>query len=1499
MRSPSQRRRRRGQSSALVIAAATALIASTFTTSAAQAAIPNPPKKSAQKQAVTPEKGSVSAVPLKDRDTVLGRGWKTSADRAVTAVADSDGLHLLVADSRNGYSWKTAAVLSEPQLPADTWIGNSCVMDDHHAAVVYAPRTFTNKPDLMMGGAFTAIVDLDDGSVTKLPFTASLAYFDPTCNPATHTAVFTALRDTRTRLVTVNTKGATIADTTAKGEITSAVPTRDGVVAAAGNQLVHVDRKGRTAQLATTKHAPYDIHVAGDGTVNYIDRTGDTDANVQTYVHGEKTTVASGKLTAMNLRQGTDGTVYLIGKARHGKNYAAGGIKALNVSPDAELSTRGRLAVDPVVSPAVRAGVDNVKNAGRDFTGTATREPSAETTTGHSSHALTVTGTVAGTGRHTKQQIAEPGATAGGRPSPALTGSPKPQISTMSMLTPADDDARAHDPVDTDAWCSVPRNDVKTQALQPTPNQVEWAVDMAVRNDLRSGYLTQGGWRSQTGLSTIDPQGLFPAPTLNTGSGQRIPAQVELGVLAQESNLWQAESGAIPGQTGSPLAAVDGYYGHQTGGSLDDFWTIHWDKSDCGYGVGQVTDGMRKAGYEKPGETSRPVSTQRAIAIDYTTNIAASLYILADKWNEVHQSGQTIAVNNDDPAKPENWFTAVWNYNLGFNKKADAGTNGNWGLGWYNNPANPVYPASRLAFLNTDLDPLAARDAAHPQNWPYEEKVMGWAAWSQDTGHSYATSGRQDWPGESGFSSAGFYPATWNGTTGTVIDPASGKYRRAHISPPLDAFCNTKNNCDAANPPDCPDAACYAQYWWHESNVTWKSDCVTSCGFEHIKYQTLVSEPGRGYRLQYGTPVCSGAPSGAKVVESVPAGTDTWSDCGTTATDGSFQFTFYPDPNATGPGLGQYAAKADLHQIGGGYDGHFWYAHERSPDQLGGAHGKMTIDGSWKLSGPLDKNQAMVYVNIPDTGAQTQGAVYEVVTALGIEKVTIDQSANSSNKWVPLGAFRFNGMTPEVRLSNTTSNGTADKDIAWGAVAFVPGDFDVPGGRIAGLELPDPDDNAPDVDFVDDDQQKQPTPVGLESNPLFRSLTGDDSCSGSLENGQGRQCVTFKPLAKPTTAVGVTPAVSVPSTTLVTWCAQVGLTQTYTIERREGCLAFTTVVHWTKKDADGAVETASAAFNVFVETKTANSATFTERMSIVPVDMDAVLGAVSVDYWDTPCTPDCDTTYTTNWSDATWASVVDNHWASATKANTWNTPTAGTSQEFDRGVYLSFKADSPEWKGLVPVDKPEVSLFDQVRCDNGVSVPNSTGCIFAKHIPTFTLNTAKYPAAAAYYWLLREELPSHPGSEEHGTPLHRERDGTVREANRRKVCPTSYTPNTAATPEATTNSPDGRQCDEFPFAATKESGGQSITNGDECVQLYAQKSDSDGKWRLYPDGGYPPSTWKEVCGRASMSAKQNEAAGRGLSAFYTKARMADNDAFYIKAPSVEGCRPDEICVVTP
>lgn len=944
----------------------------------------------------------------------LGKNWDTSMDRAVTTAADSGGFKILVADSKDAYQWRTVATLAEPGMPADSWIGNSCVMDRDHAAVVYAPRTFTNKPDLMQGGAFTAVVDLKSGQVTKLSFTGSLAYFDPSCNPETRTAAFTAFRDSKTRLVTVDTSGKTTTDTSVSGQVTSAVPTEDGLVAAHGRHLIRVDpTNSKLQRLAAANGVPFDIRPTSKG-VAFLDRK-DSTAHAKLWKEGgTPSLLATGKLGDLALEQGADGQAFLTGDTTDA-NLAGTGVTRLDVPADTDVSTHGRLAVEPVLMPGVRAGLERIGNAGKGFTkaGPAPRARATDDPTRDSADALTITSVATATGEKITQAVTDTTSETGkGSFSPALrTAADTERAPGKNARTAQAADARAHNPVDTDRWCSVPRNDVKALALQPTSNQVEWAVNMAIRGELRAQWITQGGWRSQLGLGTVDPQGLFPPPALKGGG--RIPAQVLLGVLAQESNLWQAEGGAVPGQMGNPQAAIAGFYGHE-GETSEAYWQIRWHESDCGYGVGQVTDGMRLAGYEKPGETSLSPTKQKAVALDYAVNIAASMYILADKWNQVHTAGQTITVNNDDPSKPENWFAALWNYNLGFNENKGDGKP--WGLGWYNNPANPFYPPSRDPFMS---DP---RDAAKPQNWPYQEKVMGWAAWSMDTGYSYATSGRQDWPGESGYDSAGFRPAWWN-------NPG----QRDRIKPPLDAFCNATNNCDAANPPDCPDAKCYETYWWRGANVTWKANCDADCGHENIKYVTLRAEPGRGSRLQYGTPECAAAPAGALIVESVPDNTATYGGCASGTDAGHFQFTFHPNPAATGPGLGPYEAKGDLHQIGGGQGGHFWYTHTRDTAHLGGSGGRMTIDGTWTLD--RDVEWTRVFAHQPDTGAHTQQAHYVIKGVAGGDRHRYVNTHFSSNTWVELGVYRFTG-TPQVQLTNTTADGTADEDVAWDAVAF-------------------------------------------------------------------------------------------------------------------------------------------------------------------------------------------------------------------------------------------------------------------------------------------------------------------------------------------------------------------------------------------------------------------------------------------------------------------------------
>jgi hypothetical protein len=121
-----------------------------------------------------------------------GAGACRTRERQRSPHPDSArGPHLLTADSSQAYQWHTLATLSEPGFATDLWTGNACVTGSgRRAVVVYAPREFTNKPQLMEHGAFAAVVDLASGKVTKLPDQVTLAYFNPGCG-TDETAVLT------------------------------------------------------------------------------------------------------------------------------------------------------------------------------------------------------------------------------------------------------------------------------------------------------------------------------------------------------------------------------------------------------------------------------------------------------------------------------------------------------------------------------------------------------------------------------------------------------------------------------------------------------------------------------------------------------------------------------------------------------------------------------------------------------------------------------------------------------------------------------------------------------------------------------------------------------------------------------------------------------------------------------------------------------------------------------------------------------------------------------------------------------------------------------------------------------------------------------------------------------------------------------------------------------------------------------------------------------------
>jgi hypothetical protein len=920
-----------------------------------------------------------------------------------TTSGDTNGFHLLVAESKNGYTWRTVASLSEPGVEADQWIGNVCLTGSgSRAVVVYAPRVFTNRQQLFDRGGFVAVVNLTDGAVTKLEPRVSLAYYNPGCG-ADEVAVLTqsgAVDLGRTRLHVVDTvNGSVLRRHELSGQVTSAVPVGTGVVAAAAGGLVEIARDGGRRVLTKTRGAPFHIHPDRLGGIAFLEQQGD--AGVVRYLSSPRQSavreLARGPLTKVNLATGR-GQVYITGTPTGvGKNLP-GSVRHVPAGVTAEVSTLGVAAVshgDPAKLTAYRGPA----------------EPGL-------ARPVSLTAQVLSSKRELAFEVL-PGTRLADGNGRGRTASPGLGVAGPGSGTRGLNAGSPTDPVDTDRTCAVPRNDPLTQVEQPHWKQVEWAADLAVRGALT--VTRPANWK-QSGIPVAwSPQGMFPVPALiGPYQGGRVPASVLLGILAQESNLWQASFHVVEGVTGNPL--IGNFYG--LGSEEGDDWRIRWSDADCGYGVAQVTDGMRL------GDPSRTPTQQRAIAVDYATNIAAGLRILAQKWNQTYVAG--IRVNDADPANIENWFAAVWAYNSGMNPQASTGntsgcapgptctdSRGNWGLGWTNNPANDDYPKNRLPFLLFSQD-----DARNPQWWPYPEKVVGWAA-SPIVKYDFRTDEFE----------AGYAQAWW-----------TSEDNRLQSKPPLDAFCSNASNGNHCvyeeSGPSCQEGDFHC--WWHLP-VAWKPGCVEgappqqelTCGFDAWTYSPGDPEPPGGTHYP---PVCStNLVKSTLIVDDQP---DTVpivrAGCAGTTNQGTFSLRFAGDPS------GLYPSKIDFHQIGAGLDGHFFFAHTYSPVNTS----PREVVGTWTLNRTWSGTWARVLVHLPGHGAHTQQAAYIVDTGASApapryRKRFVNTASryvdptNRGDRWVSLGVFQFNG-TPSVSLSNITTDGNGTHDIAYDAVAFQP-----------------------------------------------------------------------------------------------------------------------------------------------------------------------------------------------------------------------------------------------------------------------------------------------------------------------------------------------------------------------------------------------------------------------------------------------------------------------------
>ncbi|MEU9329431.1 hypothetical protein AB0D91_37495 [Streptomyces canus] len=423
--------------------------------------------------------------------------------------------------------------------------------------------------------------------------------------------------------------------------------------------------------------------------------------------------------------------------------------------------------------------------------------------------------------------------------------------------------------------------------------------------------------------------------------------------------------------------------------------------ADCGYGIAQVTTGMSEF-------DTQQLDTLRAGAVttDYAANIAAGLSILAEKWNQLKALGMNA--NGGSAAYIENWYMALWGYNSGVY------TSGSVGLGFFNNPIKPTYPADRQPFLRYSYD-----DASHPGDWSYQEKILGWAEVPQMTWDGVASYVKPDMP----------------------FDIITGA--------PRDAFCAPSvNACNPAAADPCPswDASCY----W-DASVDWMgSQSTANSSTESLRFSLGSGEPE--LQSKYGHGPCIDHPSvytDAIIVDDLGEHEDTYG-CGDFEAADDGKFTLQTGDNITmlrDDGTYRatpYIAPIDLHQLGAGYDHHVYFTHSYGDtDYFHKVTGRWEVNQAKLPSGDQPGQRYKVYIHLPSHGAEAI-VRYNFIpgdNAFGAEPdyCRVNQGTRSAGQetWFEMGTFSF-WKGGRIEADNLHDAGTGDDNVVFDAIAFVP-----------------------------------------------------------------------------------------------------------------------------------------------------------------------------------------------------------------------------------------------------------------------------------------------------------------------------------------------------------------------------------------------------------------------------------------------------------------------------
>jgi len=185
-----------------------------------------------------------------------------------------------------------------------------------------------------------------------------------------------------------------------------------------------------------------------------------------------------------------------------------------------------------------------------------------------------------------------------------------------------------------------------------------------------------------------------------------------------------------------------------------------------------------------------------------------------------------------------------------------------------------------------------------------------------------------------------------------------------------------------------------------------------------------------------------------------------------------------------------------------------------------------------------------------------------------------------------------------------------------------------------------------------------------------------------------------------------------------------------------------------------------------------------------------------------------------------------------------------------------------------------------MRCDNGLAVSNSAGCVIPAYVPVLSVSRASYGASAAMIQWAQANLSGHWGLQGSGQPLRRLANSSQASANRKVVCDGTFVSGSTGVANDS--------CDEFPFAATYESGAlNGITSGSQCAQVTAVRTATTGstaqQWGNISVIGTP--TGSEACVRGHIPLSLNSDVGGLLGRFTQAQRLIDNDQYWLSVTS--------------